>query len=347
MQIEQTELLMAVFGAFDENIKQIERELNVSVISRGTELKITGEDEGVSIAARAITALLAMAGRGESIGTQTVQYVIGLAKDGRESEVHTMSRDVLCITAKGKPVKAKTLGQKKYMEAIRKNTIVMGVGPAGTGKTYLAVAAAVAAFRDKQVSRIILTRPAVEAGEKLGFLPGDLQSKVDPYLRPLYDALGDMLGADQLKRYMDDGSIEVAPLAYMRGRTLNDAFVILDEAQNTTEQQMKMFLTRLGFNTTMVITGDISQVDLTVPRSGLATIERILGGINDIAFVHLKTEDVVRHQLVGQIVAAYDRHSAIAGDHRDIERKGRRNHTDFDARQQADSTNQSETDDER
>ena len=188
MQIEQTELLMAVFGAFDENIKQIERELNVSVISRGTELKITGEDEGVSIAARAITALLAMAGRGESIGTQTVQYVIGLAKDGRESEVHTMSRDVLCITAKGKPVKAKTLGQKKYMEAIRKNTIVMGVGPAGTGKTYLAVAAAVAAFRDKQVSRIILTRPAVEAGERLGFLPGDLQSKVDPYLRPLYDA---------------------------------------------------------------------------------------------------------------------------------------------------------------
>ena len=187
----------------------------------------------------------------------------------------------------------------------------------------------------------------MEAGESLGFLPGTLNDKVDPYLRPLYDALGDMLGADQLKRYMDDGSIEVAPLAYMRGRTLNDAFVILDEAQNTTEQQMKMFLTRLGFNTTMVITGDISQVDLTVPRSGLATIERILGGINDIAFVHLKTEDVVRHQLVGQIVAAYDRHSAIAGDHRDIERKGRRNHTDFDARQQTDSTNQSETDDER
>lgn len=196
MQIEQTELLMAVFGAFDENIKQIERELNVSVISRGTELKITGEDEGVSIAARAITALLAMAGRGESIGTQTVQYVIGLAKDGRESEVHTMSRDVLCITAKGKPVKAKTLGQKKYMEAIRNNTIVMGVGRR-YGQDYLAVAAAVAAFRDKQVSRIILTRPAVEAGEKLGFLPGDLQSKVDPYLRPLYDGLFDCIGSGQ------------------------------------------------------------------------------------------------------------------------------------------------------
>ena len=247
----------------------------------------------------------------------------------------------------GVPVRAKTAGQVAYVNAIESHTITFGIGPAGTGKTYLAVAKAVRAFQDKQIRRIILTRPAVEAGESLGFLPGTLNDKVDPYLRPLYDALGDMLGADQLKRYMDDGSIEVAPLAYMRGRTLNDAFVILDEAQNTTEQQMKMFLTRLGFNTTMVITGDISQVDLTVPRSGLATIERILGGINDIAFVHLKTEDVVRHQLVGQIVAAYDRHSAIAGDHRDIERKGRRNHTDFDARQQAGSTNQSETDDER
>ena len=232
--------------------------------------------------------------------------------------------------AAGVPVRAKTAGQVAYVNAIESHTITFGIGPAGTGKTYLAVAKAVRAFQDKQIRRIILTRPAVEAGESLGFLPGTLNDKVDPYLRPLYDALGDMLGADQLKRYMDDGSIEVAPLAYMRGRTLNDAFVILDEAQNTTEQQMKMFLTRLGFNTTMVITGDISQVDLTVPRSGLATIERILGGINDIAFVHLKTEDVVRHQLVGQIVAAYDRHSAIAGDHRDIERKGRRNHTDFD-----------------
>ena len=215
--------------------------------------------------------------------------------------------------AAGVPVRAKTAGQVAYVNAIESHTITFGIGPAGTGKTYLAVAKAVRAFQDKQIRRIILTRPAVEAGESLGFLPGTLNDKVDPYLRPLYDALGDMLGADQLKRYMDDGSIEVAPLAYMRGRTLNDAFVILDEAQNTTEQQMKMFLTRLGFNTTMVITGDISQVDLTVPRSGLATIERILGGINDIAFVHLKTEDVVRHQLVGQIVAAYDRHSAIAG----------------------------------
>lgn len=307
MQIEQTELLMAVFGAFDENIKQIERELNVSVISRGTELKITGEDEGVSIAARAITALLAMAGRGESIGTQTVQYVIGLAKDGRESEVHTMSRDVLCITAKGKPVKAKTLGQKKYMEAIRKNTIVMGVGPAGTGKTYLAVAAAVAAFRDKQVSRIILTRPAVEAGEKLGFLPGDLQSKVDPYLRPLYDGLFDMLGAENFTKYQERGSIEVAPLAYMRGRTLDDSFIILDEAQNTSREQMKMFLTRIGFGSHVVITGDVTQIDLPSDKpSGLKEAIRILDRIDDIAICRLTGADVVRHALVQKIIAAYE-----------------------------------------
>ena len=217
--------------------------------------------------------------------------------------------------ALGKPVRAKTAGQVAYINAIESHTITFAIGPAGTGKTYLAVAKAVRAFQDRQVRRIILTRPAVEAGENLGFLPGTLNEKVDPYLRPLYDALSDMLGADQLKRYMDDGTIEVAPLAYMRGRTLNDAFVILDEAQNTTEQQMKMFLTRLGFNTKMIITGDVTQVDLTVPKSGLATIERILEGIDDIAFAHLKPEDVVRHALVGKIVAAYDRHAAIAGDH--------------------------------
>lgn len=217
--------------------------------------------------------------------------------------------------ALGKPVRAKTAGQIAYVNAIESHTITFAIGPAGTGKTYLAVAKAVRAFQDRQVRRIILTRPAVEAGENLGFLPGTLNEKVDPYLRPLYDALSDMLGADQLKRYMDDGTIEVAPLAYMRGRTLNDAFVILDEAQNTTEQQMKMFLTRLGFNTKMVITGDVTQVDLTVPKSGLATIERILDGIDGIAFAHLKPEDVVRHALVGKIVAAYDRHTAIAGDH--------------------------------
>ena len=225
--------------------------------------------------------------------------------------------------ALGAPVRPKTAGQIAYVNAIESHTITFGIGPAGTGKTYLAVAKAVQAFQERSVRRIILTRPAVEAGENLGFLPGTLNDKVDPYLRPLYDALGDMLGVDQMRRYMEDGTIEVAPLAYMRGRTLNDAFVILDEAQNTTEQQMKMFLTRLGFNTTMVITGDITQVDLTVPRSGLATIEHILDGIGDIAFVHLAAADVVRHRLVGQIVAAYERHSAIAGDH---STKARREH---------------------
>ena len=251
--------------------------------------------------------------------------------------------------AAGVPVRAKTAGQVAYVNAIESHTITFGIGPAGTGKTYLAVAKAVRAFQDKQIRRIILTRPAVEAGENLGFLPGTLNNKVDPYLRPLYDALGDMLGADQLKRYMDDGTIEVAPLAYMRGRTLNDAFVILDEAQNTTEQQMKMFLTRLGFNTTMVITGDISQVDLAVRRSGLATIERILEGIGDIAFVHLGTDDVVRHQLVGQIVAAYDHYDAIAGDHRDIERRlrGRKHRQEADNGNDKQSMNRSETTDER
>ena len=308
IQVEQTELLMAVFGAFDENIKLIERELGVSVVSRGTELKISGEDAEVDVAARTIGALAAMAGRGEAISTQTVQYVIGLARDGREAEVHTMSRDVLCITAKGKPVKAKTLGQKRYMEAIRKNTIVMGVGPAGTGKTYLAVAAAVAAFRDKQVSRIILTRPAVEAGEKLGFLPGDLQSKVDPYLRPLYDGLFDMLGAENFTKYQERGSIEVAPLAYMRGRTLDDSFIILDEAQNTTQEQMKMFLTRLGFGSKMVITGDVTQIDLPDGRkSGLKEVMRILRDIDDIAQVRFDGRDVVRHRLVQDIIKAYEK----------------------------------------
>ena len=238
--------------------------------------------------------------------------------------------------ATGNPVRAKTAGQAAYVTAIESHTITFGIGPAGTGKTYLAVAKAVRAFQDKQVRHIILTRPAVEAGESLGFLPGTLNEKVDPYLRPLYDALSDMLGADQLKHYMDDGTIEVAPLAYMRGRTLNDAFVILDEAQNTTEEQMKMFLTRLGFNTKMVITGDITQVDLAVPRSGLATIERILGGIEDIAFVHLQAEDVVRHRLVGRIVAAYNRHDGLDGDHRRMSRATARARRNENVRQNKD-----------
>lgn len=347
VSIERMEEAINLFGSFDENIRLLEAEFHVTVVNRDGELRISGEPEEVMMAAKAVEALLTLSGKGESITEQHVRYVIGLCRSGQSERIGELTQDVICITSKGRPVKPKTIGQKQYVQAVLHSPVTIGVGPAGTGKTYLAVAAAVAAFRAKQVNRIILTRPAVEAGERLGFLPGDLQSKVDPYLRPLYDALFDMLGAETYQKYLERGNIEVAPLAYMRGRTLDDSFIILDEAQNTTREQMKMFLTRLGFNTTMVITGDISQVDLTVPRSGLATIERILGGINDIAFVHLKTEDVVRHQLVGQIVAAYDRHSAIAGDHRDIERKGRRNHTDFDARQQADSTNQSETDDER
>ena len=306
LPVEQPELLMTVFGAFDENIKLIERELDVSVVSRGQEIKISGEAENVGVATRTLGALLAMAGRGEAVGVQTVQYVIGLAREDRESEVHTMSRDVLCITAKGKPVKAKTLGQKRYMEAIRNNTIVMGVGPAGTGKTYLAVAAAVAAFREKKVSRIILTRPAVEAGEKLGFLPGDLQSTVAPYLRPLYDGLFDMLGADNFTKYQERGSIEVAPLAYMRGRTLDDSFIILDEAQNTTPEQMKMFLTRLGFGSKAVITGDITQIDLPGGKqSGLREALRVLKNVEGIEQCYLTEKDVVRHELVQRIVKAY------------------------------------------
>lgn len=312
MQMEQADLMIAIFGAFDENIKLIERELGVSVVSRATELKISGDPEAVGVAERVFAALLEMARRGEAVSTQTVQYVIGLAREGRESEVHTMGRDVLVITAKGKPIKAKTLGQKKYMEAIRTHTITMGIGPAGTGKTYLAVAAAVAAFRDKQVSRIILTRPAVEAGEKLGFLPGDLQNKVDPYLRPLYDALFDMLGAETFQKLFEKQIIEVAPLAYMRGRTLDDAFIILDEAQNTTPEQMKMFLTRMGVGSKVVVTGDVTQVDLPDKvRSGLVDALEILRGVDGIAQIYLTEKDVVRHRLVQQIIKAYEK---TAGD---------------------------------
>lgn len=301
--------MISVFGAFDENIKLLEKELNVSVLSRGEELRIEGEEAAVNEAEQTLHALLAMAAKGEAIGTQTVHYVMSLAKDGKAQEAQTMSRDVLCITAKGKPVKAKTLGQKKYMEAIRKNTITMGIGPAGTGKTYLAVAAAVAAFRDKTVSRIILTRPAVEAGEKLGFLPGDLQSKVDPYLRPLYDGLFDMLGAENFAKYQERGSIEVAPLAYMRGRTLDDSFIILDEAQNTTPEQMKMFLTRLGFGSKAIITGDITQIDLPDgKKSGLKDALTVLEGVEDIAQCFLTDKDIVRHELVQRIVKAYAAH---------------------------------------
>ena len=305
---ERVEDLIAVFGSFDENIRRIEEALGVQIINRGTELKIIGDEENADKAVRTLQGLLTLSAKGETIDEQRVRYLITLVSEGNDHQVTQMAKDVVCITAKGKPIKAKTVGQQTYMKAIQKNTVTIGVGPAGTGKTYLAVAAAVAAFRDKSVNRIILTRPAVEAGERLGFLPGDLQNKVDPYLRPLYDALYDMLGAETFQKYQERGSIEVAPLAYMRGRTLDDSFIILDEAQNTTREQMKMFLTRLGFGSKIVITGDVTQIDLPDDKvSGLKDAIRVLEGVKDIAICRLTSADVVRHALVQQIINAYEK----------------------------------------
>jgi len=303
------EQAVSLFGSFDENIKYIEKKYSVSVVCRGAEMKISGEAENVSLAVRAVNGLLDLINKGEPLNEQNVRYVTSLVDDGYEDQLKNMNGDCICMTTKGRPVKPKTLGQEKYVQAIRDNTIVIGVGPAGTGKTYLAVAMAVSAFRAKEVNRIILTRPAVEAGEKLGFLPGDLQQKVDPYLRPLYDALFDMLGAENFQRYQERGNIEVAPLAYMRGRTLDDSFIILDEAQNTTTEQMKMFLTRLGFNSKMVVTGDITQIDLPDgKRSGLVEITKILKNVDDIKTVRFSEKDVVRHKLVQDIIRAYEKY---------------------------------------
>ena len=308
LSIDRMENAVSLFGSFDENIRLIESEFSVTVLNRGSDLKISGEAENVAKATTAIERLLALINKGEALSDQNVRYVISLVKDGEEDKLMSLSGDCVCITSKGKPVKPKTLGQKKYVEAIRKNTIVLGAGPAGTGKTYLAVAMAVTAFRAKEVNRIILTRPAVEAGEKLGFLPGDLQQKVDPYLRPLYDALFDMLVAEAFARYQERGSIEGAPLAYMRGRTLDDSFIILDEAQNTTREQMKMFLTRLGFNSKMVVTGDVTQIDLPDgKRSGLTDAMRILRNVPDISINTFTEKDVVRHKLVQDIIKAYEK----------------------------------------
>ena len=305
---ERVEDLIAVFGSFDENIRRIEDALAVHIVNRGEELKVSGDEEMVDKAVRTLEGLLALAAKGEVIDEQRVRYLITLVNEGNDHQVSQMAKDVVCITAKGKPIKAKTVGQQTYMKAIQKNTVTIGVGPAGTGKTYLAVAAAVAAFREKTVNRIILTRPAVEAGERLGFLPGDLQNKVDPYLRPLYDALYDMLGAETFQKYQERGSIEVAPLAYMRGRTLDDSFIILDEAQNTTREQMKMFLTRLGFGSKIVITGDVTQIDLPDDKvSGLKDAIRVLDGVKDIAICRLTSADVVRHALVQEIINAYEK----------------------------------------
>lgn len=305
---DRVEDIITVFGSFDENIKRIEEAFSVTIVNRGTDLRISGDEEAADKAVRTLNGLLALASKGETIDEQRVRYLITLVSEGNDAQVSQMTKDVVCITAKGKPIKAKTVGQQQYMQAITKNTITLGVGPAGTGKTYLAVAAAVAAFRERSVNRIILTRPAVEAGERLGFLPGDLQNKVDPYLRPLYDALYDMLGSETFQKYQERGSIEVAPLAYMRGRTLDDSFIILDEAQNTTKEQMKMFLTRLGFGSKIVITGDVTQIDLPGDKtSGLKDAIRVLEGVKDIAICRLTSADVVRHALVQQIINAYEK----------------------------------------
>lgn len=310
VNIDRMEHAVALFGSFDENIKLIENEYAVSVVGRGSELKVSGEIEAVSNATKVIENLLNLLSRGETLSEQNVRYCMSLINDGSEEKIEQLAGDCICITSKGKTLKPKTLGQKKYCNAIRDNTVTIGVGPAGTGKTYLAVAMAVTAFRSREVNRIILTRPAVEAGEKLGFLPGDLQSKVDPYLRPLYDALFDMLGAETYQKYLERGNIEVAPLAYMRGRTLDDSFIILDEAQNTTGEQMKMFLTRLGFNSKMVINGDITQIDLPAgSKSGLKDCIRILRNIDGIASVRFNEKDVVRHKLVQDIIKAYEKSS--------------------------------------
>lgn len=308
INIDRMEQAVSLFGSFDENVKLLENEYHVSIVNRSGALKICGEPEDVSRAAKALEGFIMLLNKGEQLNEQNVRYCISLVNEGNDDKLPSLASDCICITTSGKPVKAKTLGQQKYIDLINKNTIVFGVGPAGTGKTYLAVAMAVKAFRAKEVNRIILTRPAVEAGEKLGFLPGDLQQKVDPYLRPLYDALFEMLGAENFQKYQEKGNIEVAPLAYMRGRTLDDSFIILDEAQNTTPEQMKMFLTRLGFNSKIVVTGDVTQIDLPDgKKSGLKEAVRILKDIDDISVVRFTEKDVVRHRLVQDIIKAYEK----------------------------------------
>ena len=306
ISIERLEQAVNIFGSFDENVRLIEAEFHVTVANREGELRVNGEVEDTMLACKALQALLTRSNRGEPITEQNVRYVIGLVRAGQEERISELTQDVICISSKGRPIKPKTIGQKQYVDSIFKNTVTIGVGPAGTGKTYLAVAAAVAAFRERKINRIILTRPAVEAGERLGFLPGDLQSKVDPYLRPLYDALFDMLGAETYQKYLERGNIEVAPLAYMRGRTLDDSFIILDEAQNTSCEQMKMFLTRMGFGSKMVITGDATQIDLPADKmSGLKQAVRVLKGVEGIGICELNDQDVVRHVMVQRIIRAY------------------------------------------
>lgn len=309
VELDSIELAAAIFGNCDQNVKLLENEFHVTAVCRGSLLKFTGEPKDVEAAVHAVDGMVTLMQNHTPLEEQTVRYCISLARGGEEKRLRELNDDFVAVTAKGRPIHPKTLGQKEYLSAIRANSITFGVGPAGTGKTYLAVAMAVKAFKSKDVSRIILTRPAVEAGEKLGFLPGDLQNKVDPYLRPLYDGLFDLLGAETFQKLVEKQAIEVAPLAYMRGRTLDDAFIILDEAQNTTPEQMKMFLTRLGFNSKMVVTGDITQIDLPDGRkSGLREVLRVLRGVEDIAICSFNEKDVVRHQLVQRIIQAYERY---------------------------------------
>ena len=306
IRFDNMEYAAELFGVFDENMILLEKEYGITAVARGGELKLTGSEDAVENAAKAVDGMLLLIRKGEHLNEQNIRYVVSMVREGSGNKLERLMSDCICITSRGKPVKAKTLGQEQYVEAIRDNTIVFGVGPAGTGKTYLAVAMAGKAFKAKEVERIVLTRPAVEAGESLGFLPGDLQQKVDPYLRPLYDALFDMLGPDNFQKQLERGTIEVAPLAYMRGRTLDDSFIILDEAQNTTSEQMKMFLTRLGAGAKAVVTGDITQIDLPGgKRSGLVEVTHILKDIEGIATVHFNSKDVVRHHLVQEIVKAY------------------------------------------
>ena len=301
--------MQEICGSFDENIKALEKLYGVSVVCRGEEIKIVGDGDAADSAESALQGMLHMSNTGQPVNVQTVRYVSSMVDDGEADEIEALTENGVCLTATGNVVRAKTVGQKKYVDAIKKNTIVFGIGPAGTGKTYLAVAMAVKAFKRHEVSRIILTRPAVEAGEKLGFLPGDLQNKVDPYLRPLYDALFEMLGAETFQRNMERGIIEVAPLAYMRGRTLDNAFIILDEAQNTTSEQLKMFLTRLGEQSKMVITGDVTQIDLPDKRKcGLLEAMKVLRRVDDISVQEFTNKDVVRHKLVQDIIKAYEKY---------------------------------------
>ena len=305
------DIALLISGPFNKNIADLEKAFNVSIVCRGTEFKISGEDENVRKALSAFNTMTDLHSQGTTLDEQSIHYCINMAQSGDAEKVKNMHSDLVLLTAKGKPIRSKTLGQTEYLKAISKNSITFGIGPAGTGKTYLAVAMAVKAFKSGQVSRIILTRPAVEAGEKLGFLPGDLQNKVDPYLRPLYDGLFDMIGPETFQKLMEKGVIEVAPLAYMRGRTLDDSFIILDEAQNTTKEQMKMFLTRMGNGSKIVVTGDVTQIDLPADKkSGLKDAITILKNIDDIAIIRLSEKDVVRHKLVQDIVKAYEKAAA-------------------------------------